>query len=75
MRKRDELNSAHSCMSKAREDEFTFVLLARDVAAPATIRFWVAERMRLGKNKQADPQIAEALELAASMEKQRALIT
>lgn len=60
-------------MSRAREDEMTFVLLARDVAAPATIRFWMAERIRLGKNKPGDAQIVEAETCAARLVARRNL--
>lgn len=60
MRKRDELTDPRSCLSRAREDEWTFVLLGRDAAAPAAVRAWVAERIRLGKNAATDPQIVEA---------------
>jgi hypothetical protein len=66
--KREELTNPKSCMSKARDDELTFVLLERDDAAPTTIRFWAFERVRLGKNTQNDPQIREALECARRME-------
>lgn len=66
MRKDREL--IEGCMAKAKDDEMTFVLLGRDVAAPATIRFWVNERIRLGKNVAEDPQIVEALECAKIME-------
>jgi hypothetical protein len=69
--KRKELTDPRSCMSKADDDEMTFVLLGRDIAAPAAIRFWVAERIRLGKNAEGDPQIVEALECAAWMERHR----
>lgn len=71
MRKRDILRTPSSCFNKAREDEFIFELLARDAAAPTTIRFWANERIRLGKNKRSDAQIVEAFELAESMEKWR----
>lgn len=71
MRKRDELTAPTSCMSKAGPGEMTFVLLARDQAAPAAIRFWAAERVRLGKNRPDDPQVAEALECARIMEDER----
>lgn len=64
MIKREELTNPNSCMSRAREDEMTFVLLERDAAAPAAIRIWVRERIRLGKNKPRDPQITEALRTA-----------
>lgn len=55
-------------MSRARDDEWTFVLLGRDAAAPATIRFWVSERLRIGKNVATDPQIKEAIACADAME-------
>jgi hypothetical protein len=66
--KREELSNPRSCMSKAREDEMTFVLLERDAAAPNTIRFWVKERLRLGKNQRGDSQIEEAYLCAGQME-------
>lgn len=68
MRKRDELTDPRSCMSRARDDEWTFVLLGRDHAAPAAVRAWIEERVRLGKNQRTDPQIVEAEEWAASVE-------
>jgi hypothetical protein len=66
MKKRDELQ--FGCMAKAAEDEMTFVLLGRDRAAPVAIRAWIAERLRIGKNKIDDPQIAEAEQCAKAME-------
>lgn len=68
MIKREELTNPASCMSRAAEDEMTFVLLGRDVAAPAAIRAWIAERVSSGKNSPTDPQILEARECAAQME-------
>ncbi len=68
MRKKDELSKEHTCMQHAHPDEMTFVLLSRDAAAPAAIRAWVAERLRLGKNAEDDPQITEALACACTME-------
>jgi len=68
MRKRDELSKPKTCMATAHPDEMTFVLLGRDAAAPATIRAWVAERIRLGKNVEHDEQIKEALACADTME-------
>ncbi len=68
MRKKDELSKEHTCMQHAHPDEMVFVLLSRDAAAPVAIRAWVAERLRLGKNTDADAQIIEALECAATME-------
>ena len=68
MLKRDELANPDSCLNRAREDELVFVLLARDPAAPETIRAWVKERIRLGKNERQDMQIQEALKLAREMD-------
>ena len=67
MIKREELVNPKSCMSRATDDEMTFVLLGRDAAAPIAIRAWVAERIRIGKNKPDDPQILEALDCAVRM--------
>lgn len=69
MKKIDELEKG--CMSRALDDEMTFVLLARDAVAPNVIRFWANERVRLGLNDVDDPQIREAFECAALMESQR----
>jgi hypothetical protein len=60
MRKRDEISDMGSCLNKAREDEWLFVLLGRDKAAPAAVRAWIDERLRIGKNKPTDAQIVEA---------------
>lgn len=71
MLKRDELTNPASCMSRANDDEMTFVFLARDAAAPYAIRCWVAQRIRLGKNEPDDEQIAAALAVADAMDRQR----
>lgn len=68
MRKKDELSKPNTCMAHAHPDEMVFVLLGRDAAAPAAIRAWVEERVRLGKNVRTDPQVTEALECARVME-------
>jgi hypothetical protein len=68
MKKYVEIRNTSSCLNRAGLDELIFVLLSRDAAAPATIRFWCAERMRLGKNKSDDLQIIEALATAKMME-------
>lgn len=62
MRKRDELSDPRSCLNRATENEWCFVLLGRDRAAPAAVLAWIDERVRLGKNKLNDPQIREAQE-------------
>ena len=68
MRKRDELTNPASCMSRAKDDEQTFVLLGRDTAAPAAVRSWIEERIRLGKNQRTDSQIVEAEDWIKSVE-------
>lgn len=72
MRKRDELTDPTSCLNRAREDELVFTILGRDAAAPAAIRAWVGERLRLGKNMAEDWQIRDALLCAAVMEREQA---
>lgn len=72
MRKCDELSDPQSCLNRACDDEYVFVLLGRDPAAPATIRSWCAERCLLGKNSINDPQIKEALQAADFIEKELA---
>jgi hypothetical protein len=71
MIKRKELTDSNSCMSRAADDEMTFVLLGRDSAAPAAIRAWIGERIRLGKNQPGDPQVTEAEMCARAMEAAR----
>lgn len=73
MIKRDEIEYSESCFNKAHADERLFILLARDPAAPATIRAWVTERIRLGKNLIDDEIIIDALDCAARMERERAV--
>lgn len=68
MIKRDEEKRADSCFNKALPDEWVFVLLGRDAAAPAAIRAWCAERVLIGKNRPEDEQIKEALYAAWCME-------
>ncbi len=60
MRKSLELSDPKSCLNKAMPNEMLFVILGRDVAAVPTIRAWIAERIKLGKNTSDDPQIKEA---------------
>lgn len=58
------------CMAKAHDDEPTFVLLGRDLVAPAVIREWCRLRCLHGRNTVGDSQITEALELADLMERE-----
>lgn len=75
MIKRDAVENSKSCLNKAYDQEQLFIMLARDPAAPVAIRAWIAERLRLGKNKPGDEQIREAYECATLMELQRGEIT
>lgn len=72
MIKREELTNPNSCMSRAKDDEMTFVLLGRDVAAPFAIEKWAYRRIQLGKNNPNDAQILEAYACAEKMREQRA---
>lgn len=72
MRRKDEVRKAESCLNKAHDNEWLFVLLGRDVCAPETIRFWCDQRVGAGKNTWEDAQIVEALIVAAAMEQDRA---
>lgn len=72
MIKAQELTDPQSCMSRARDDELTFVLLGRDAAAPVAIRAWIHERIRLGKNRPDDSQILSAEADAAAIEAETA---
>jgi hypothetical protein len=60
VRKREELTNPNSCLNRARDDEWVFSLLGRDPATPGTIRFWIRERIKLGKSKPGDPELVEA---------------
>ncbi|HVT82266.1 MAG TPA: hypothetical protein VHM90_16610 [Phycisphaerae bacterium] len=68
MRKSEEMTDPKSCLRRAHTTEMVFVLLGRDVVAPATIRFWCEARVRAGKNTWDDEQIKEALACAETME-------
>lgn len=64
MIKREERGNPDSCWNKGDDEEQMFILLGRDPATPVAIRAWVAERIRTGKNKPADPKIVSALDAA-----------
>lgn len=71
MKKTDELRCETGCLNSALPNEYLFVLLARDEAAPVAIEAWVHERIRLGKNKLEDPMIKEAIRCANAMRETR----
>lgn len=66
--KTDEICNKDSRWNKAGLYEQMFILLERDVAFAATVRFWAEERVRLGKNKAGDDKIVEALTMAEQVE-------
>lgn len=71
MRKHLEILDPKSCLNKAGEDEFIFVLLSRDPAAPHAIAAWINERARLGLDAPDSPKLVEAQQCAVAMQKQR----
>lgn len=62
MKKIDELSFPSSCLNKAKDDEFIFVLLERDRAAPYALKQWVEQRIKMGLNKEEDGEILETLQ-------------
>jgi len=60
MRKRDEITDPRSCLNKAHDHEWLFVLLGRDPAAIDAVRAWIEARVRLGRNARTDAKIVEA---------------
>lgn len=60
MKKLDELASPNSCLNKAKDTEWLFVLLERDPCAADTVRYWAEQRVRRGINKVTDQKIIEA---------------
>ena len=71
MRKTFEVSDPNSCLNRAQNNELIFVLISRDAAAASTIRYWCQLRILMGKNKQEDIQIQEALNMATMMERER----
>jgi hypothetical protein len=68
MIKRKEVSDPTSCLNRATDDEPVFVLLGRDVSAPTTIKYWIADRISQGKNVRSDPEIRDAELMADYME-------
>lgn len=71
MKKSDELNDPQSCLNKAGDDDWIFVLIPEDEDAPDTIRDWIARRIRRGKNKAGDAKLVNAERCARAMEAQQ----
>lgn len=72
MTKQEQINDPNSCWNKAKPDEEVFVLLARDLAAPNTIREWVEIRRSCGRGETLDDklQLLDAERVAEKMEEQ-----
>lgn len=60
-----------TCIQKSLPEEKTFTLLGRDPVSPRAVRYWASERIRTGKNRNTDPEVIEADEIARIMEDQR----
>jgi len=67
MKKRDELSNRNSCLNKADDMEFVFVLRSKDPTAPQTIRHWAS----MNKGIQPESKIEDALKCAEEMENYR----
>lgn len=65
MRKSEELTLRDSCFRKAGLDEPLFVLRAKDLLAPETVRYWANQALARGVP---DAKIASALVLVEQME-------
>lgn len=70
MIKRREISDPNSYLNRSADGEVLFVLMGRDAAAPATIQFWISQRVLLGKNAPDDAQLLEAKECAKKMARQ-----
>ena len=68
MIKREEAVNPNSCWNKAKQEELVFVFLERDKAAPDTVRFWCAMRIKKQLNDFKDAQIQEALSWATAVD-------
>jgi hypothetical protein len=65
----------NGCLAKALPTEPMFILLGRDRAAPATIRFWADQRAQLGiedGESQDAEQLSEAIDTAEAFARWRA---
>jgi hypothetical protein len=71
MRKKDELANPNSCLNRAKDNEWLFVLKASDICSPGAVRDWVKRRLKKKRNQPGDAQIIEALQCAQSMEEQK----
>jgi hypothetical protein len=67
MRRQDELADPASCLNRAANQEWLFVLLGRDRSAPVAVRAWIEDRIHRGKNIRTDTQIIEAEQWIATV--------
>lgn len=68
MRRIDEIEKLDSCLNKSADDEWIFVLTARDAHAPAAVRKWADDYEASGGRPE---KVAEARACADNMEAQR----
>lgn len=68
MRKIDEMSKADGTLGKSRDDEWLFVLCARDPLAPAVVRKWADDYESVGGRPE---KVAEARACADRMEEWR----
>jgi len=71
MLKTNEESDPNSCLNKAMPFERLFILLARDLAAPDTIEYWIRLRVRLRLNSLDDDLMKEAQLCADLMRSER----
>lgn len=57
----------NDCMLKVHADEPHFTILGRDRAAVATVDAWITNRVILGMNKDGDPKLQGAHDIADQM--------
>ena len=70
MRKWEEMELEHSCLNRAGEYEYMFILLGRDEVAAKTVRYWIRQRLKSELNTKLDRKITEAEDIATKLEKQ-----
>lgn len=72
MLKLQEITDPQSCLNRAKDDEFVFVLREKDPCMAMTIRNWIEARVLAGLNKRSDEKIKTAEALVIHLETNRA---
>lgn len=68
MKKSEEIANPYSCLNKAGDDEFVFVLRETDPASAPAVRAWIKGRIDSGKNKMSDKKLDGAFEFFREVE-------